>query len=276
MRNPARSLAAVFVPVIAFLLTGVAHSVPAQEAIPNAPPNRTKAQFIEKARRLHDLNSARSGLEITKDPSTVAEVTDLRWGIQDAVNRGQAVQGLEAFGVKQLEDGSVEIDIQNHPYWLPFHERAVMLETPSVLNGLAPMLLDRGFREEDLARMKAYLETHSFERDQHWATRPEVESFAKRLQSPKTKQLPLSEAKAFRYRLKQVSEQSKRKWAEGLLNVLDPQRQRILVSLLEETAASFVIAPDPDPDAMLKEEMARMRSPTFMEMLRQQDQEFTQ
>ena len=76
-----------------------------------------------------------------------------------------------------------------------------------------------------------------------------VDTFAQRLQAQRKsgkQHADLQEVLAYRYQKSSLRTDIERRWAIGLMDVLDPQRQRILVSFLDEFQAemAFGVASD--------------------------------
>lgn len=159
---------------------------------------------------------------------------------------------------------------------MPLYERLLPFDNPEAFEAYVPMLRARGFRDEDLEKIKDYARANRVERLTFEVTRPQIDSFSTLLRSQSAQRVSVAQAKSFHYRLKRLSNEAQRSWAEGLLNTLDPQRQRILVSMLDELVVTKIIAPDPDVDAFLNAEMATMRTSAFDQTMKTKEQELKQ
>jgi hypothetical protein len=234
------------------------------------------ADFSTQLRGYFSAHGNRASLDLTRDARANEEFGDLQWLLQGIVNKRQSLAGLSDVGVTQRSDGSVELDVKRHPKWMPLHERLVPFDNPDAFDAYIPLLRDRGFRESDLAKVRQYLQSNRLGRVTFEASKPEINAFSSHVRSRVVQQVSIAQAKSFHYRLRRLSNEAQRNWAAGLLGTLDSQRQRILVSLLDELGVVKVVAPDSDVEGFLAREIAAMRSPTFDQAIQTKELEYKQ
>ena len=85
-----------------------------------------------------------------------------------------------------------------------------------------------------------------------------VDTFANRLQTQRKagQRLNLQEVLAYRYQKSSLRTEAERRWAVGLMDALDQQRQRILVSFLDEFQSEMVFGTSNDDLAATLEQEA--------------------
>jgi hypothetical protein len=138
-----------------------------------------------------------------------------------------------------------------------------MLPTAN-LSIVGAQLIDRGFRDSDVAAVKEYVATHDPAAMAAAATLPMAIAFSRmvkkydKIKRPAVKDQVL----AYIYQRNKADAQARRAWARGLLNLLDAQRVRILHSYLSETKGTTYLAPS-NTDAGVASILADMRLPDY-------------
>src|SRR6185295_14617681 len=190
------------------------------------------------------------------------------------------LKGLETFGLVAGPDGSYHIDLRAFPQWEPLDSRLHRLTNPEILESYVPALTARGFRDEDVTALRTYVATHDPRLVLHTEGRQLVDTFAKRLQAQRKsggQRADLQEVLAYRYQKASLRADVERRWAVGLMDALDPQRQRILVSFLEEFQAemAFGVSGD-DLAATLEQEAQPIVSGEYTQILTTEEAQLLQ
>lgn len=204
--------------------------------------------------------------QLFKDPALAREHFDVAWRIKRAVDERRPLPDLADVGIVPGPDGSVKINSKTHPQWLPIEERlAALLPTwDYALHG--PELIQRGFREADIATLQGYIASHDVDRAAQKRALPVALSFNKvvakydRLKRPVDYGLAMS----FFYQQAQARFDATREWASGLLDALDAQRGRVLVEYISEFETTTLWTPS-DPAEAVTEMLTMMRRPDFQQ-----------
>jgi hypothetical protein len=201
---------------------------------------RTKleAHFATFQRKQQDPDPA----AFIRDRVAYRQWSDLEFAVQLAMDERTPLKGLDAFGIVARADGTYRVDLREFPQWEPLDSKLHRLSNPEILESYLPALEARGFRDEDLAALRSYVATHDPRVDLHTQGRELVDTFAKRLQAQRQNGQPLNlqEVLAYRYQKSSLRTEVERRWAVGLMDALDAQRQRILLSFLDEFQSEIV------------------------------------
>ncbi|HKE92906.1 MAG TPA: hypothetical protein VKB34_01255 [Povalibacter sp.] len=214
-----------------------------------------------------------------RDPIAYEKWSDVRWRITRALMDNKPVGDLTEFGLRLEEDGSYSVKAREHPEWVPLDSLLTTLLDSQDFNEFAPQLKDRGFRERDLVVMKQYLGSNTPERLAFKENKPLVETFAAHIRSQnQVRKVPDREqVLAYLYQRARNYEEARRRWAVGLLNALDSQRQRILVSFFEEMDVTRVYGTKPvDTDALVKETIEPFITGQYLQAIKQKEEELQQ
>lgn len=175
-----------------------------------------------------------------RDKATYHKRQDLHLAIEDALNRRQPID-LTKLGFTLTESGDYSIKTRNAPEWGQFDSFLRVLASPDAFEGNAKGLKRRGFRDADLQLLQSYLEAHRPEHVSFFQNKALTEKFATTIQS-RNRVVSSDEISAFVYQANRNINEARRQWAVGLLDMLDKQRQRILISYFQEIDATYVIA----------------------------------
>lgn len=271
--NKSKSPIAGVMLTLATLLAVPIHAAPFDEklqapraATSQALRTKLKAHFAAVERKQQQEDPA----AFIRDRGVHRPWSDLYFSVKLAMDEGTPLGNLGDFGLVARADGSYVIDLQEFPQWDPLDSRLHVLANPEVVESWVPALRVRGFREEDLTALRTYLATH----DPQLATQSEgkqlIETFAKRLRAQRQggRPLNLQEVLAYRYQKASIKAEAERQWAIGLLDSLDRQRQRILVSYLDEFRSELTFgAPTDSFAATLQSEAQPILSGDYVGML---------
>jgi len=230
---------------------------------------RTKleAHFATFQRKQQDADPA----AFIRDAKAYRQWSDLYFSVQLAMDEKTPLKGLESFGLVAKPDGSYTVDLHAFPQWEPLDSRLHKLTNPEVLESFVPALKMRGFRDEDVSALRTYVATHDPRLALNTEGRQLVDTFAQRLQAQRKsgkQRADLQEVLAYRYQKSSLRTDVERRWAIGLMDALDPQRQRILVSYLDEFQAemAFGVAHD-DLAETLEREVQPIVSGDYVQIL---------
>ncbi len=205
--------------------------------------------------------------ELMTNRTLFAERFDLTWQLQRALDVKRPLGDLAELGFVSRGDGSYSIDYDAHPEWHRLDEAMAGWLPLADWNTLGAELRARGFRESDVTALQEYVRTHDARRWSAARSLPLAIGFSKvvrkldRVKRPVPDNLVLS----YLYQRARADAEATREWAEGLLQALDPQRARILLSYFDEMKFTGIIAPD-DQRAGIDELLRLMRQPNFEQL----------
>ena len=261
------------VTVLFALLAGPTQAAPFDEKL--KPPRAATAQALRTKLEAHFATFQRKQQDpdpaaFIRDAKAYRQWSDLDFALQLAMDERTPLKDLDAFGVVARPDGTYHVDLHAFPQWEPLDSRLHRLTNPEILESYLPALKARGFRDEDLTALQTYVATHDPKVDLHTQGRQLVDTFAKRLQAQRKagQRLNLQEVLAYRYQKTSLRTEAERRWAVGLMDALDRQRQRILVSFLDEFQAEMVFgASQDDLAATLEQEAQPIVSGEYVQIL---------
>jgi hypothetical protein len=261
------------VTVLFALLAGPTQAAPFDEKL--KPPRAATAQALRTKLEAHFATFQRKQQDpdpaaFIRDAKAYRQWSDLDFALQLAMDERTPLKDLDAFGVVARPDGTYHVDLHAFPQWEPLDSRLHRLTNPEILESYLPALKARGFRDEDLTALQTYVATQDPKVDLHTQGRQLVDTFAKRLQAQRKagQRLNLQEVLAYRYQKTSLRTEAERRWAVGLMDALDRQRQRILVSFLDEFQAEMVFgASQDDLAATLEQEAQPILSGEYVQIL---------
>jgi hypothetical protein len=235
--------------VLALFVAGQTLAVPFDEklkvprvATSQALRTKLEAHFATFERKQQDADPA----AFIRDRPAHRQWSDLFFAVKLAVDENTPLKGLGAFGLVAKPEGGYTVDLREYPQWEPLDSRLSLLDEPAIVEAYVPALKARGFRDEDIGTLRTYVATHDPRQMAYANGRELVETFAKRLQAQglAKQRLNLQEVLVYRYQKESLKAEAARQWALGLLDAFDLQRQRILVSFLDEfqSQLSFGVA----------------------------------
>lgn len=258
--------------LLALVLAGVAAAAQAVEFDEKvkAPAAAEPAAFASRAESFRsrlDALGAGAPRALIEDRALLKEQVDLLWQFQRALDTGRPPDDLAALGIQPRGDGSYAIDYNAHPEWKRLDQSMSALLPVVDWSLLSKELQARGFRDADLATLQKYVAENDARRLATRRALPLAISFSKvvrkldRLKRPIPDGLVLS----YLYQRERVDAEATREWTQGLLQTLDAQRARILVSYFEEMESTGVISAD-NQRAGIDELLRLMRLPDFEQL----------
>jgi hypothetical protein len=281
MEEPKRLIASVL--LLAVFLAGYVQAAPFDEKaqaprVASAQALRTKleAHFATFERKQQDADPA----AFIRDRVAHKQWSDLYFAAQLAMDEKTPLKGLDAFGLVAKPGGKYVVDLSAFPQWEPLDSRLHKLTNEEVVESYVPALEARGFRDEDIDALRTYLANNDPRVTVQTEGRQLVETFARRLQGQRNagQKLNLQEVLAYRYQKWMVRAEAQRSWAVGLMDALDKQRQRALVSFLDEGFQSelmFGVATEP-LDQTLEQEAQPIVSGEFAEIMTSEEAQLRQ
>lgn len=248
---------------------------PPRAATSQALRTKLEAHFATFERKQQDPDPA----AFIRDGQAYRQWSDLYFSVQLALDERTPLKDLATFGLVAKPDGSYAVDLRAFPQWDPLDSRLHRLTNPEILESYVPALQARGFRDEDLNALRSYVATHDPQLALHTEGRQLVDTFAKRLQTQrKSGQRPnLQEVLAYRYQKSSLRAEAERRWAVGLMDVLDRQRQRILVSFLDEFQSDLSFGVPRDAlDKTLEQEVQPIVSGEYLQIITKEETQLRQ
>jgi hypothetical protein len=217
-----------------------------------------------------NYSAAFARLEAASPAASVTDKTlfldhfDLRWQVQLAIDEQRPLEDLSAAGLEKHEDGSIRIDLAEHPQWDPFPRKLASLLPTLNLEVAGPLLVNRGFRESDVAALGNYIATHDLKAATYSKTLPIAVSFSRLVKKLDKLKVPVSNrlVLSYLYQRNKAEALAQLEWAQGLLGVLDAQRVRVLHSYLSELRGVSMWARD-DIEKGAAELLTLMRQPDY-------------
>jgi hypothetical protein len=263
--------------LLALLLAtaGVAQAVEFDENLkaPRAANGaEVKSKLMSVAAKVTGPNAI-DALASVRDPALARERFDARWALGVLIDAKAPLPELAELGFEPNGDGSYNLDTAAHPEWQPLSENLLLFADPSILEKFAPSLLARGFKSEDLDQLQTYVKKNDLKRArdlQQLSLILSASKKAKKLQ--KLKRLDDNFMASFFYQKQWQFSETERKWATGLLDVLEPRAQRVLASYFSEISSKQYLAPTPTADAykyekelLLRPDLEQMAKAAFEE-----------
>jgi hypothetical protein len=234
---------------------------------------RTKleAHFATFERKRQDPDPA----AFIRDRTAHKQWSDLYFAAQLAMDERVPLKDLDAFGLVARPEGRYTVDLGSFPQWEPLDSRLNKLRDEELVASYLPALEARGFRAEDIGALRTYLANNDPETAVYAEGRQLVETFARRLQEQRKagQKLNLQEVLAYRYQKVMLRAEAERRWAVGLMDALDRQRQRALVSFLDEGFRSEMLfgAPNRSIQVTLEQEAQPIVSGEFAEIINSEE-----
>lgn len=233
-----------------------------------APPTSVgAAQFDEEVSAPRELSSAElkgkardyfadfenglvTMLDVTRDRARHAKLTDLWWHLSRTIDQRESLDELADYGIARMADGSYSVDLKRFPQWDSLDQRMKTLLDLGSLDETMPALKQRGFRDSDIGALREYLKHHNPDLAVIAESAPLTESFALSVKERAAggQRLSFAEMMAYSYQTARSVNEVYRTWALGVLDSLDHQRQRVLVSYLMEAKRRVSISGG-DPEA---------------------------
>ena len=247
-------------------LAGFAHAVEFDEKL-KAPLAKNGVELKAMAEsysasfaRLRDA----SPVEMVTSKALTLEHVDLNWQIDRALEDRRPMEDLSAIGLVKDARGGFRVDLKAFPQWQPFPEALASIVPTMTMDTAGPLLVNRGFRESDVAAIKNYVDVHDLNAATQARTLPLAISFSRVVKKYDKIKRPVSKDQVFSYlyQRNRVAAEARRAWSEGLIRVLDDQRVRILHSYFSEMGGTSYWFAD-DADAGIAGVLAMMRLPDF-------------
>jgi hypothetical protein len=197
--------------------------------------------------------NATSASGIVRDKVAYQQWFETHWRLQRAIDKRQPLGDLSEFGFTPNSDGSYSADPTEYPQWDPLPGQLDRLREPQAFDLHAEALRARGFRDQDIEALGAYI-AKSPRRNQASIAELDIADgyFARvKAQLAAKQKVSTSQLLSYAYQIGRIRTERERLWALGLLDALDPQRQRILESYFAEERGRMTITPD-DVDGQVK------------------------
>jgi hypothetical protein len=236
--------------------------------------SQLKAFFDTYQRKQREADPA----AFIRDRAAHKQWADAHFSVIRALEAGRRLDDLAAFGFIAESDGSYTVDLKKFPQWDPLDGQLSAFLNLDVLERYVPTLEARGFRDEDIATLRTYVSTHDPRQLTYAEGKPLVESFAKRVQkrAASGQQPDLEEVEAYRYQKDRIKREARRQWAVGLMDRLDNQRQRILVSFFGELESERTFGAATEPlSVTLQNEVQPLITGEYASAIAQSELELT-
>jgi hypothetical protein len=264
--RPRRGPVSVALMVLLASLAGVTQAVDFNEKLkaPMAMGAPALKSMAESYSATFARLSAASPTEMVTNKGLFLERFELKWLLTRAVDDRLPLEDLSAIGFVKRENGSIEIDLNAFPQWASFTDALVAMMPTMNYDLAGPQLINRGFRESDIAAIKNYLATHDLQTAMAAKTLPIAISFSRLVKKNDSLKLAVGRdlVYSFIYQREKAEALTQREWADGLLQVLDAQRVRVLQSFFGEMTRFSIWAPS-DTEAGIAGVLALMRLPDY-------------
>jgi len=272
-RGPRHSVRWPFAAVLMLALAGaggIAHAAGFDEKV-KAPMMKSAADlqsqaqsFATKYRAIGDATPA----QLVTNASLARQQFEFSWQLERAVNERQPLHELESLGFVSAGNGAYKIDTRQNPEWRSQGEYIATMFSGNLREGVFAELLERGFRPEDVAALREYIDSHDVTQAARAATLPVALDFQKIVRKFDKAGRPVPDVLVVSYWYQSAREyfNANRAWSEGLLKTLDAQRQRVLISYLSELISFKSVIPE-NVDEGIRQTLASMRSPDLEKRL---------
>ena len=256
---------AAIAPMLMLVLAAVAHAAEFDEKL-KAPTMKDTAELRSQA-QAYSARFARvrdaSPEQLLRDAAMAREKFDVAWKIQWAINERKPIGELAESGVTLQPNGSYAVDTVGHPEWVDLANTIAVLLIGENQQHWIPLLIARGFRPQDVEVLKSYVQGHDPMKASAEATLPIALSFGRTVRKYDKLKRPVPDAlvHSFWYQRAFAASESDRAWVLGLMQVLDAQPQRILVSSFAELKQTMYWLPENVPEGIA----------SFLEVVRRPD-----
>ena len=252
--------------LLALALTGSAQAVEFDASL-RAPMMKSQGELKSQAQDYSAkfaLISEAAPERLVTDTSLWREQFDVAWKVQRAMDEHRPLDELAAVGIVSDAMGHVRIDFNKYPQWFPFYERLSVLFAEPNMEGIGKELMQRGFRDTDVATLTNYVTTHDLKRSEAERALSVALSFNKLVQKFDRTRRPVDSGLllSFVYQRSKVQSEVRREWAAGLIQSLDAQRARILFDYVSEPESFGVWTPT-NQSIALAGVLEAMRLPDF-------------
>jgi hypothetical protein len=268
--------------LLALVLAGPTQAAPFDEklkvpraATSQALRSKLEAHFATFERKQQEADPA----AFIRDKVAHQQWSDLYFSVQLAIEERTPLKDLGAFGLVARPDGRYTVDLHEYPQWEPLDSRLHRLRDEDVVADYVPALKARGFRDEDIDALRTYLASNDPGVTLQAEGRQLVDTFAQRLQTQRKagQGLNLQEVLAYRHQKSRLAAEAERRWAVGLMDVLDKQRQRVLASFLDEFQSDMTFGVPNEPlNATLEQEVQPIVSGEYVRILTTEETELRQ
>jgi hypothetical protein len=246
---------------------GVAQAVEFDEKL-KAPMMKSAAEWKTQAQafatKYRDVRAA-TPRQLISNPSLAGQQFDLTWQLEQAINERRPLTDIESMGFTPKGDGSYVVDYAKNPEWRAMADIVSANLSSNLLDSICEALLVRGFRPEDVSILKAYVAAHDANAAVHAATLPPTLGFGRVVKKFDNAGRPVPDALVIShwYQNTRIVMETNRAWVDGLLNALDAQRARVLLSFFtNEVQGSLLLSPE-SVDAAIGQTLAAVRLPDF-------------
>jgi len=246
-------------------------------ATQRAPSVKTGAQLkttLESYRSTMQRVAVATPFDSLRDKPAMRQRFDARWLLGRMVDAGAPLPELKEMGFEARDDGFYQIGTEQHPEWRFLDRQLIGYTRPAMLDLISNDLLARGFRREDLDAIGRFVAEHDLDRAEQVRKLEYVLSARKTVQKLQKMKKPLNDdlMLSFFYQRAYGIAEVEREWAQSLLDSLDPQRQRILISFCGEQPVQFLIGPT-DTRAAMEHERELLLRPDIEQLARAAFQE---
>lgn len=246
---------------------------------PKAPTTEALKVAIREYFDVYARATAESPAGMVRDKAAHAKWFDTQWTLHRAIDTKRDLGDLSQFGITPRGDGSYSVDLANFPQWTPLQESLMRLIVPDFMATYAPDLRQKGFRDQDIDIVTAYMKAHRPRRAALAENASLGESFVAKveLQLAKRQKIELPQMMSYLYQSSRNNAEATRAWGAALLESLDSQRQRILESYFDELdrSSSRLITPD-DANAQSMWLLGVIASGQYRQVMEKEKQEALQ
>ena len=243
-----------------------------------SPQLANQTQIKAQLREYLDRSATMRLADRVRNAGVEGRWVDLTWQLNRLAQAGQELPDLSELGLVKQENSSYIIDLAKNPEWEPWTLKPSLLQNPDVFLLHAQRLRERGFREQDIQTLKQYVTQNDSRRVVLDAERSVVRSVAghrsRSLHAQQT--IEAADAASYVYQLERARAEAEKQWAAGLLERLDPQRQRILMSFYQELGGMIAFLPDAHFDQTIAIVAEQLVSGMYEQQLIQREQGLSQ
>ncbi len=265
-----RPIAAVLMIAIAGF-AGAADTLEFDQSVKD-PRMKTAAELLPQAKTFvatYRETYAATPAQLITNASLARRQFDMQWQLQRAIDEGRPIDEFASLGLVTRGDGSYAIDIKAHPEWGDLPRDIIGLLSPDGVDRTSQMLTEGGFRPEDVATLKAYVQAHDAVAASRMAALPVTLGFIRVVKKfDKAKRpVPDSLVTSFFYQRTLAFSESNRLWVAELFKQFDAQRVRIMLSTFLDLGTMGYWIPE-KTNIAIAETLTNIRLPNIEELVR--------
>ncbi|MEO8061116.1 MAG: hypothetical protein ABI821_00060 [Pseudomonadota bacterium] len=206
--------------------------------------------------------------QLITNRALASERFDLAWQIQQSIDVHRPLGDLSAVGFVDRGDGSFSIDLEKFPQWDRLDQALSGLLPQLEWEAYSRELINRGMARNEAVKMGAYVASHNVRAAVGAKTLPISLGFSRLVRKFDKLKRPVPDALvlSYVYQRERAAAEATREWTAGLLESVDAQGARVLLSVAAEGQPTYIWGPSDQPGG-IADILATVRQPNFEQLV---------